>query len=689
MSLRISAVLFAGASLLLLAGPAAARPDRDALLRLAERLEARREAGRGAAFVALRDSQSPAVVTLRADEGVSLMFVEQNGFPRYYGLENVNAAQTLSTDKVHPGAGFGFSLSGAGMTLGRLAVWDGGAVRTAHVELTGRATQMDGASSFSSHSTHVAGTMIGAGVDANAKGMSYEGRLACYDWNSDNSEMASAAAGILSISNHSYGYITGWRYSDPDWYWYGDMSISTAEDYGFGFYSADAAAWDQIAYDAPEYLIVASAGNDRGDGPSPGTTHYHYDGGWVQSNDVHPVDGGALGYDSVSWNKNAKNILSIGAVYDVPGGWTAPGDVTMSSFSGWGPTDDGRIKPDLSANGISLYSSIASSNTAYASYSGTSMASPNASGSINLVREHWEAAHGFVPRAATLKAVLVQTADECGADDGPDYQFGWGLINTLSAVQLISDDAAVPPGEAQVWEASLANGQTDVYYLNLAADGPVTVTVAWTDLPGDPPSDELDPTDPMLVNDLDVRLRAFGAGPVVGEPWTLDPANPADAAVPGDNVVDVTERIDAADVPAGFYEVAVSHKGTLVDGPQAYSLVVSVPVTDVPPGVAAPEIAAAAAAEEAIALRAAPNPFRTATTLSFSLAASGDVRVAIHDVTGRRVRELASARMDAGTHRLDWDGRDASGNLVPAGVYFARVATPEGVRSQALVASGR
>jgi hypothetical protein len=129
----------------------------------------------------------------------------ENGMPKYFITENLNAARTLSTDDVWPGGSGGFSLSGANETLGE---WDAGRVRIEHQEFNGRATQVDGSPTNHYHSTHVAGTMIAAGVDPNAKGMSYQGILRAYDWNSDLSEMATAAAAGLKVSNHSYGYIT-------------------------------------------------------------------------------------------------------------------------------------------------------------------------------------------------------------------------------------------------------------------------------------------------------------------------------------------------------------------------------------------------------------------------------------------------------------------------------------------------
>ena len=112
----------------------------------------------------------------------------------------------------------------------------------------------------------------------------------------------------------------------------------------------------------------------------------------------------------------------------------------MSSFSGWGPTDDGRIKPDICANGVGLYSSYSGSDTQYASISGTSMATPNLSGSLLLLQQHYQNLFGTgsFMRSATLKGLVIHTADEAGSNPGPDYKFGWGLANMATAAQAIT-----------------------------------------------------------------------------------------------------------------------------------------------------------------------------------------------------------------------------------------------------------
>lgn len=549
------------------------------LQELSVTLEQRLESRRPALYRELLESDSPAQQALNADPDVQLMFIRESGVPAFYILDNINAAATVSTDRVWPGGGGGFSLTGSATALGELCEWDGGGVRTAHQEFGGRVTQMDSPGGTHYHSTHVAGTLIAAGVVGSAKGMSYQGTLAAYDWNSDDSEMASAAAAGMNVSNHSYGYATGWSYnsSTGDWYWYGDVEISTVEDYGFGFYSVEAEAWDQIAYDAPYYTICKSAGNDRNDyGPGGDGGHYYWDPDaetWAWSTDARDWDGGTDGYDCISWNGTAKNILSVGAVNDISGGYTGPGDVVMSSFSGWGPTDDGRIKPDLVANGVSLYSCLDGNDSDYGSLSGTSMSSPNLAGSLNLLVRHYEATHsGATPLASTMKAVLIQTADEAGPDPGPDYMFGWGLLNTLGAAELIRDDASEA---GYILEQSLANGATDEYYIMSDGLGPIRVSLAWTDPPGTPPSPSLNPTTSNLVNDLDLRLERISTSTVY-QPYVLNPASPASAATTGDNHRDNSEQIYLESPSAGLYLVSVTHKGTLSSS-QIYSLAMSSP----------------------------------------------------------------------------------------------------------------
>jgi len=83
--------------------------------------------------------------------------------------------------------------------------------------------------------------------------------------------------------------------------------------------------------------------------------------------------------------------------------------------------------------------------------------------------------------------------------------------------------------------------------------------------------------------------------------------------------------------------------------------------------------------------RVAPNPARERATMSFALAKGGRVELAVYSVDGRRVRSLVSGAREAGTYQVTWDGRDENGHTVGAGIYYARLLTPQGRFTRSLV----
>lgn len=519
-----------------------------------------------------------------------LISVDMFGLPKYYvTFNNTIAAATTGANKLWPGGTSGLNLSGNSPNMkNKLAVWDGGAVLGTHVELTGRVTQRDNPSATSDHSTHVAGTMIATGVNPAAKGMAFglQGLLA-YDYINDLTEQSSEAAGLL-VSNHSYGFNAGWKQNSSQnnrWEFYGRPGEN--EDYKFGFYSTEAAALDDMAYLAPNYLIVKSAGNPRDEnGPAVGGAYFRFNAqNQMVSAGTRP-DGISSnnGYDIMVEDAGAKNILTVGAIYGIPAGYSRKEDAVLSSFSAWGPTDDGRIKPDIVADGVNVLSSINTSNSSYAAYSGTSMSSPNAAGSLFLLQEYYSklknSASAFL-RSATLKGLAIHTADEAGIDPGPDYQFGWGVLNVKKAADVMT--AAVPsnngPTSAHMLvESQLAQGVPYTTTVIASGKGKLQATISWTDVKGSVETTNLlNNRTKKLVNDLDIRItKGSGASLRTYLPWTLDVNNPSAASVPGDNVLDNVERIDIdSTVPGQTYVITVTHKGTLVKGPQLFSLLVS------------------------------------------------------------------------------------------------------------------
>jgi len=493
------------------------------------------------------------------DDGstIELMGVSESGQPLYNETYNSDAARTTSTNGLHPGGDLSLNLSGTGMIIGE---WDSGDVRSSHVEFTNtgfsRVVDMDGTTELTNHATHVAGTLIGGGDDPQARGMAYNGTLHAYDWTNSFDEVADAAADGLLISNHSYGFISGWRYdsSEEVWEWWGDESISSEEDYNFGFYTWACAVLDDVAFNAPYHLYVKSAGNDRGD--------------WDGSSTIHPPDGGEDGYDCIGHRGNAKNILTVGAIHDLPNGYTNASAVDDASFSGMGPADDGRIKPDIVGNGIGLWSSLAGSDNEYESYSGTSMSAPNVAGSLLLLQQHHEDLNGEFMRAATLKGLVIATADEAGPSFGPDYKFGWGVLNTANAATVIAENGVT----TQIHEETYSGG-TETFAVTASGSEPIVATLVWTDPAGNVPAASLDPTDPALVNDLDLRITS---GTDIFSPFKLSPSNPSAAATTGINHADNVEKIVIQNpIPDQTYTLEISHTGIIDGGQQNYSLIIT------------------------------------------------------------------------------------------------------------------
>ncbi len=521
-----------------------------------------------------------------------LVGVDGQGLPQYrINHNNTIAAATTRANQLWPGGTSGLNLSGSSANMkNKMGIWDGGGVMGTHIELTGRINQKDNPSSIIDHATHVAGTMIASGVNRFAKGMAYGTQsIIAYDAFAadDVFQMTSEASGLV-LSNHSYGYIAGWYQNSSKnnrWEFWG-LPKDTA-DYQFGYYSDYSQALDSVAYNAPFYLMVRSAGNPRStNGPAVGLPYFRYDSlGNMVSAGNRPVGISSNdGYDIMESSGGAKNVLTVGAVSGLPFGYTKKEDVAMSSFSAWGPTDDGRIKPDIVADGVQVLSSISTSTTSYASFDGTSMAAPNTTGSLFLLQEYYsKLKSGTFMRSATLKGLAIHTADEAGANPGPDYQFGWGLLNVEKAAAVIT--AAVPSNNSTssphlIYENSLTQGQTFTTTVVASGKGTLQATICWTDVKGSVDTARtklLNNRAKKLVNDLDIRItKGSGAGLKTYLPWTLDVANPSAAAVPGDNITDNVERIDIdSTIPGQTYTITVTHKGTLVKGSQAYSLLIS------------------------------------------------------------------------------------------------------------------
>ena len=535
----------------------------------------------------------PLVIPSKKGHNLYLHGIDHFGKPVYIAtVDNIISAATIGTSKLWPGGAAKLSLNGSADNIkGKIAIWDEGLVRPTHVELVGRVIQVDNSPTLSDHSTHVSGTMIAAGVNPVAKGMSFgEQLLQCYDFNNDVAEMTAAAKQGLLVSNHSYATVAGWNpdATNPNqWDWFGNPGDTV--DINFGLYDQETQQWDSIAYSNPYYLICKAGGNNRGDtGPPAGTDYYRYNAqGSLYDAGPRPAFGTSssissnAGYMTIATYGNAKNIVVLGAVNPIPGGYSKPSDVVLASFSSLGPTGDGRIKPDLVADGVDVLSSISTADNAYDIYSGTSMATPATTGSSLLLQQYYSQLHSVFMHSATLKALLIHTADEAGSYPGPDYIYGWGLVDIAKAAAVITSDNT--DQVQQIHESSLTNGTKDSESWTITASGkmPVSATICWTDPPAVPvnvPNNEHNFKDNgiKLVNDLDLRIKDNTTGAIY-MPWTLNPLNPGAAAVKSDNFRDNEEKVELTDslIPGRSYTITITHKATLQRTTQLYSLVIS------------------------------------------------------------------------------------------------------------------
>jgi subtilisin family serine protease len=120
-------------------------------------------------------------------------------------------------------------------------------------------------------------------------------------------------------------------------------------------------------------------------------------------------------YDILPTTSTAKNILTVGAVNALDAAPTKSSDIKISDFSSWGPTDDGRIKPDIVGVGVNVFSTSTGSTTSYATLSGTSMSSPQVAGSLFLLQELYAKQNdGQFMRSATLRGLAIHTAEDAG-----------------------------------------------------------------------------------------------------------------------------------------------------------------------------------------------------------------------------------------------------------------------------------
>ncbi len=517
----------------------------DELIRLRSELSEKYQEQHKEALSFARNNNLPITYTL-GERGFAELIKVENGVPFYYVIDNVAAAASTRTNHLNIGGSLGLNLDGQNMTVG---VWDGGPIQTSHQEFDGpggnnRVSINDGETVMngnSFHMQHVTGTIVAYGADPLAKGMAPQADAITHTWTNDLSEMANAAANGLLVSNHSYGF--GWRNQSGQ--------VQLPAYYGGGYIS-DSRDLDQVLYNAPYYLMVNSAGNDGDDNTANSS----------------PLQGNSL-FDKLTGFSTAKNNLVVANAQDVnvDVNGNILGSVSINSSSSEGPTDDYRIKPDITGNGTSVYSAInfeySTSYPEYANLTGTSMSSPNVAGSILLLQQHYNNLNGNFMRAATAKGLALHTADDAGIS-GPDAVYGWGLLDAKAAAEAISDNGVT----SIIDERSLSNGGSYQVSVNAIGSEPLVASISWTDPAGVANTGTINLSTPALVNDLDIRVTQNSTSYL---PYALTGVN---SNAQTDNNVDPYERVDVGSA-SGAYTITVTHKGSLSGGSQAFTLIVT------------------------------------------------------------------------------------------------------------------
>lgn len=534
---------------------------------------------------------------------IELMEVTEEGKPLYYTTYNAGSAITSRANHIQPGGSLGLNLTGTGMYVG---VWDGEYPRTSHVDFVNRFTTQDGPGTpIARHPTHVLGTIIGAGTNnANARGIAYQAYGYINNYANDLTEMTTQASFGLLLSNHSYGFIA-----------------ENLPQYFFGAYTSKSKSVDDIAFANPSYQPVVAAGND-GDG----------------------------NYDHLTGMGTAKNTIVVAAVSNVPN-YTGPSSVSLASFSNWGPTDDNRIKPDISAKGVSVTSTIETNDTSYGQLSGTSMATPGVTGVLVLLQQHFSNLNaGAYMQSATVRGLVAHTADEAGAFDGPDSKFGWGLINAKKGAEAISKKGV----QSLISELTLLPNQTYTKNVVVLGTEPLVATLSWTDPSGNVSNGTVDSPTPVLVNNLDIKITK---NTDTYFPWKLGGALTA-AAVQGDNNVDNIEKVEVLN-PSGIYTITISHKGTTLVNPRSGS----VPSQDYSLIVTGIDATLGTDSFQTNKFKVWPNPTKDILNISIGDVVEDKAGFDIFDIQGRKVMQGQLKSIES----------TLSVDSLRSGIYFVQV----------------
>lgn len=332
----------------------------------------------------------------------------------------------------------------------RVMVRDDGAVGP-HIDFQGRLNQ--GTNYGGGHGDAVAGMVGAAGnIDPTQRGAAKGAEIYVRDYQSDFLD------GVLDLHQDENVLLTNSSYSDGCNNGYND----------------NASTVDFQVYDNPTLMHVFSAGN-------AGESDCNYGAGANWGN----ITGG---------HKIGKNVFTIGNVQP---------DGTLENNSSHGPATDGRIKPDLCANGVMT---TTTANNQYVTTNGTSFAAPAVMGVMAQLYQAHQEIKGEIPESALIKSILLNTATDI-ENVGPDFRSGWGVVNAYRAVRCLEDERYL--------EDEIGQGENNSHNITLASNvRQLKVMLYWADPEGVPNVAK------ALVNDLDLSLEAPNG--TIHLPWVLD-----------------------------------------------------------------------------------------------------------------------------------------------------------------------
>ncbi len=242
-----------------------------------------------------------------------------------------------------------------------------------------------------------------------------------------------------------------------------------------------------------------------------------------------------------SGGQTAKNVLTVGNL-DVA-------NYTINSSSSKGPVNDGRLKPEIVANGTNVSSTFPYNN--YSPATGTSMAAPIVVGASGLLVERYRQLNANAnPKAALVKAILCNTAEDLG-NAGPDFTFGFGMLNVRRAIEAIETNKYFLSNTNSSTPISVPVGVRRLKVMLYWADAPATIGAGST-----------------LVNDLDLTVTG-AAG--LHLPLILNSSTTAvnNIAVEGADHTNNIEQVVIDNPSVGLYNLNVNLFNVPI-GPQEY-----------------------------------------------------------------------------------------------------------------------